>query len=97
VASGSRAWGGAAERDFGVVTDDAGKAQQMILRFSTLLRRSLDEEAHEVPLQQELAFVDDSLEIQRGRLGDQLRPSEARALGLVPDQLMSQGLNDFHT
>lgn len=54
------------------VTEDADKAQQMILRLSTLLRRSLDEEAHEVPLQQELGFVNDYLDIQRGRFGDQL-------------------------
>jgi two-component system, LytTR family, sensor kinase len=54
------------------VTEDADKAQQMLLRLSTLLRRSLDEEAHEVPLQQELGFVNDYLDIQRGRFGDQL-------------------------
>jgi len=55
------------------VTEDAGKAQQMILRLSNLLRRSLDEEAHEVPLEQELGFVYDYLDIQRGRFGDQLK------------------------
>lgn len=54
------------------VTEDASKAQQMILRLSTLLRRSLDEEAHEVPLRQELGFVNDYLDIQRGRFGDRL-------------------------
>ncbi len=54
------------------VVEDADKAQQMLLRLSTLLRRSLDEEAHEVPLEQELAFVNDYLDIQRGRFGDQL-------------------------
>ena len=54
------------------VTEDADKAQQMLLRLSTLLRRSLDEEAHEVPLQQELGFVNDYLDIQRERFGDQL-------------------------
>jgi two-component system, LytTR family, sensor kinase len=54
------------------VTEDAEKAQQMILRLSTLLRRSLDEVSHEVPLRQELAFVNDYLDIQRGRFGDQL-------------------------
>lgn len=54
------------------VTEDADKAREMILRLSTLLRRSLDEEAHEVPLSQEMAFVNDYLEIQRGRFGDQL-------------------------
>lgn len=55
-----------------LVTEDARKAQQMILRLSTLLRRSLDEEAHEIALRQELAFVNDYLDIQRGRFGDQL-------------------------
>jgi two-component system, LytTR family, sensor kinase len=54
------------------MTEDADKARDLLLRLSTLLRRSLDEEAHEVPLRQELAFVDDYLEIQRGRFGDQL-------------------------
>jgi two-component system, LytTR family, sensor kinase len=54
------------------VTEDAEKAQTMLLRLSTLLRRSLDEEAHEVPLEQELGFVNDYLDIQRGRFGDQL-------------------------
>jgi two-component system, LytTR family, sensor kinase len=55
-----------------LVMEDADKARDMLLRLSTLLRRSLDEEAHEVSLRQELAFVDDYLEIQRGRFGDQL-------------------------
>jgi two-component system LytT family sensor kinase len=54
------------------VTEDADKARQMLLHLSTLLRRSLDEEAQEAPLRQELAFVDDYLEIMRGRFGDQL-------------------------
>jgi two-component system LytT family sensor kinase len=54
------------------VAEDGSKAQQMILRLSGLLRRSLDEEAHEVPLRQELAFVTDYLDIQRARFGDQL-------------------------
>src|SRR5438477_8928225 len=51
---------------------DPDKTQRMLLRLSSLLRRSLDEEAHEVPLRQELAFVNDYLDIQRGRFGDQL-------------------------
>jgi two-component system, LytTR family, sensor kinase len=54
------------------VTEDARKAQQMILRLATLLRRSLDEEAHEITLERELGFVNDYLDIQRGRFGDQL-------------------------
>ncbi|HEV7391607.1 MAG TPA: histidine kinase, partial [Burkholderiales bacterium] len=54
------------------MTEDADKARQMLLHLSALLRRSLDEEAHEASLRQELAFVDDYLAIQRGRFGDQL-------------------------
>lgn len=55
-----------------LVTEDADKAQQMLLRLSTLLRRSLDERAQEVPLRHELAFANHYLDIQRGRFGDQL-------------------------
>jgi two-component system, LytTR family, sensor kinase len=55
------------------VIEDAGKAQQMLLRLSTLLRRSLEENAHEVPLDQELRFANDYLDIQRGRFGDELQ------------------------
>jgi two-component system, LytTR family, sensor kinase len=54
------------------VAGDSAKAQQMILRLSSLLRRSLDEDAHEVPLAEELAFANDYLDIQRGRFGDRL-------------------------
>jgi two-component system LytT family sensor kinase len=54
------------------VVKDQEKAQQMLLRLSSLLRRSLDEEANEVPLRRELAFLNDYLDIQRGRFGDQL-------------------------
>jgi two-component system, LytTR family, sensor kinase len=54
------------------VTEDSAKAQAMILRLASLLRRSLDEEAHEVPLRRELEFLNDYLEIQRGRFGDRL-------------------------
>jgi len=54
------------------MTEDAEKARHMLLHLSTLLRRSLDEAAHEVSLRQELAFVEDYLEIMRGRFGDQL-------------------------
>jgi hypothetical protein len=52
---------------------DPDKAQRMLLRLSSLLRRSLDETAHEVPLHQELAFLDDYLDIQRVRFGDKLQ------------------------
>jgi two-component system LytT family sensor kinase len=55
-----------------LVGNDAGKAKHMLLRLSSLLRRSLDEEAHEVSLQQELAFLNDYLDIQRVRFGGRL-------------------------
>jgi len=48
------------------------KAHRMLLRLSSLLRRSLDEDSHEVPLKTELAFLNDYLDIQRVRFGDQL-------------------------
>jgi hypothetical protein len=54
------------------VVKDPAKAQEMVLRLSSLLRRSLDEESHEVPLRRELAFLNDYLDIQRGRFGDGL-------------------------
>ena len=54
------------------VGEDADKARLLILRLSTLLRRSLDQEAHEVPLEDELAFANDYLDIQRGRFGERL-------------------------
>src|SRR5207302_10247002 len=47
-------------------------AHRMLLRLSSLLRRSLDEESHEVPLQTELSFLNDYLDIQRLRFGDKL-------------------------
>jgi LytS/YehU family sensor histidine kinase len=55
-----------------LMTADAAKARRMLLQLSSLLRRSLDEEAHEVTLRQELEFLNDYLEIQRVRAGDRL-------------------------
>ncbi len=52
---------------------DPDKTQRMIQRLSSLLRRSLDEQAHEVPLRQELAFLEDYLDIQRVRFGEKLQ------------------------
>jgi two-component system LytT family sensor kinase len=52
--------------------DDADRTRRMLLRLSSLLRRSLDEEQHEVSLSQELSFLDEYLEIQRMRFGDRL-------------------------
>ena len=55
-----------------IVGEDAAKAQQMVLSLSTLLRRALDQEAHEVPLSEELAFTSEYLDIQRARFGSRL-------------------------
>jgi signal transduction histidine kinase len=63
------------------VGEDTAKARLMILRLSTLLRRSLDQEGHEVPFEEELAFANDYLDIQRGRFGDRL----AVVLDVGPD------------
>jgi two-component system, LytTR family, sensor kinase len=52
--------------------EDPSKARRMVIRLGSLLRRSLDEEEHEVPLRQELVFLDDYLDIQRARFGDRL-------------------------
>lgn len=51
---------------------DADKARQMLLRLSSLLRRSLEEDAHEVALCQELQFLNEYLDIMRVRLGERL-------------------------
>ena len=55
-----------------LTVDDAARARTMLLRLSSLLRRSLDEEQHEVALQQELGFLNEYLDIQRVRFGDRL-------------------------
>jgi hypothetical protein len=55
-----------------LAAEDTHKSQRMLLHLSSLLRRSLDEAAHEVPLEQELAFLDEYLDIQRVRFDDRL-------------------------
>ena len=51
---------------------DAEKARHMVVRLGSLLRRSLDEKHHEVPLHRELGFLNEYLDIQRMRFGDRL-------------------------
>ncbi len=55
-----------------LTAEDADKARRMVVRLGSLLRRSLDEEHHEVPLHQELAFLNEYLDIQRMRFGERL-------------------------
>ncbi len=56
-----------------LTVEDPPRARAMLLRLGTLLRRSLDEEQHEVPLAQELMFLNDYLDIQRERFGSRLQ------------------------
>lgn len=58
-----------------LTVEDPDKARRMVLRLGSLLRRSLDEVEHEVPLTRELLFLDEYLEIQRVRFGDRLAVS----------------------
>lgn len=52
---------------------DVEAADRMISRLSLLLRSTLENtDAHEVPLQQELAFLDRYLEIEQTRFGERL-------------------------
>jgi two-component system LytT family sensor kinase len=53
--------------------EDVQKARQMLFRLGSLLRRSLDEQQHEVPLHEEIDFLNEYLDIQRVRFGDRLR------------------------
>ncbi len=55
-----------------LAAEDTHKTQRMLLHLSSLLRRSLDEEANEVALEQELAFLNDYLDIQRVRFDNRL-------------------------
>jgi two-component system, LytTR family, sensor kinase len=60
-----------------LTVEDAEKARRMVLRLGSLLRRSLDEEQHEVPLRQELAFLNEYLDIQRMRFGEHLSVTQS--------------------
>jgi two-component system, LytTR family, sensor kinase len=63
---------------------DVEAADRMIARLSDLLRLALDStEAQEVPLRQELAFVDRYLEIERIRFSDRLNVQKT----IAPDTL----------
>jgi len=72
---------------------DPKGVQRMIARLSSLLRRALEGEAtQEVPLEEELSFIRDYLEIQRIRFEGRLAVSEDVEDGLqdalVPDLIL---------
>src|SRR5262249_25637526 len=83
-----------------LATEDPERARHMVVRLGSLLRRSLDEEEHEVPLRQELVFLDDYLDIQRARFGDRLvvslevdaRAAEARVPVLLLQPLVENAI-----
>ena len=72
--------------------EDVVAARKMMRRLSELLRLSLEEGAHEVPLREELHLLEQYVEIQKIRFGERLEVSydiaeEARAV-LVPRLLL---------
>lgn len=76
-----------------LVDADSAKAKTMILKLSSLLRSSLERDSVElVPLQEELRFVGEYLELEKMRFGSRLRVDWAVAVDtgrvLVPQMLL---------
>ena len=74
---------------------DPARAEQMVGRLSALLRSSLDTSSRSlIPLAQELAMVEDYVDIERARFGDKLRgqievPAELREAQVPPLSVQS--------
>jgi sensor histidine kinase YesM len=71
---------------------DLGAVTEALGRLSGLLRAALDEHTEEIPLAQEMDFVDDYLAIQRIRFADRLSVEKSIAPdtfdGLVPTMIL---------
>jgi sensor histidine kinase YesM len=76
-----------------LIDTDAKNAKAMIIKLSNLLRKALDRDRSDlVPLEDELAFVKEYLDVEKMRLGSRLTvewqvASETRAL-LVPQMIL---------
>jgi two-component system, LytTR family, sensor histidine kinase AlgZ len=78
-----------------LIAIDPARAEQTVGRLATLLRASLDTSSNSlIPLDQEIAMVDSYLDIERVRLGDNLRarvevPPELRETKVPPMSVQS--------
>ena len=80
----------------GMIDEDRGRAQQMVMRLAELLRASLrQDECSAIPLEEELATVDAYLELESVRLEERLRIRReiaVEAMGALVPPMMVQGL-----
>jgi two-component system LytT family sensor kinase len=80
----------------GLVHEDPGGAEDILLRLGELLRASLAEyHANEIPLRKEMEFIDCYVGIQQRRFGERLRVEhdiDKRALELAVPSLILQPL-----
>jgi two-component system LytT family sensor kinase len=75
-----------------LIRSDPDQARQVVYRLSTILRRQLRKQQAFVPLREELAFIDDYLQIELVRFGGRLRIEkefdERVAEALIPSMIL---------